>query len=62
MKAVIGIDDNKIKRSEFRSWSGLKILFEQKLAELEKLSQRHSHMTSKDHLLASSAGNIRLAK
>ena len=61
MKAAICIDDNKMKRSEFRSWSGLKILFEQKLAELEKLSHRHSEMTSKEHLLASAAGNIRLA-
>ena len=61
MEAAIGIEENKIKRSEFRSWSGLKILFEEKLAELGKLSLRHSDMTSKEHLMASAAGNIRVA-
>ena len=61
LKAALGIDKDKKVRSEFRSWEGLKQLFNQKLVELEKLSDKHEGMTNKEYLLSSVASNIRVA-
>jgi hypothetical protein len=55
LKAALGIDKDKKVRSEFRSWEGLKQLFNQKLVELEKLSDKHEGMTNKEYLLSSVA-------
>ena len=61
IKAALGIDKDKNSRSEFRSWEGLKELFNQKLKELEEISKKHQGMSNKEYLLASVASNIRVA-
>ena len=61
LKAALGIDKDKLTRSEFRSWAGLKQLFNQKLVDLEKLSVKHDGMSNMEYLLSSVASNIRVA-
>ena len=61
MKAALGIDQNKQVRSEYRSWSGLKALFSEKLEHLETLSKKKHGMSNKEFLLASVASNIKVA-
>ena len=61
LKAALGIDNERKNKSDYRSWAGLKKLFQNKLVELVKLTVRHPGMTVREHLPVSAAGNIKVA-
>ena len=57
-KLALGIDEGRVEKSEFRSWTGMKEFYAQLLEKLGNIAVRRPDMSGKDLLKAKVAGNI----